>query len=68
MRACPKKIACQAMALTGEIDLHSDSGYRRLSGDADDEVKGYGSRGGNLLLRGSAPSGKPVVHSVDAHC
>eukprot|EP00959_Pyramimonas_sp_CCMP1952_P288910 6042217-Pyramimonas_sp.AAC.1 len=36
-----KKIFCQAMSHTGEVDLHSDSGYRRLSGDADDDVKGY---------------------------
>eukprot|EP00959_Pyramimonas_sp_CCMP1952_P341391 7151775-Pyramimonas_sp.AAC.1 len=26
----PKKIVCQAMAPTGEVDLSSDSGYRRL--------------------------------------
>ena len=30
------------MTPTGEIDIHSDSGYRRLTGDADDETKGYG--------------------------
>eukprot|EP00959_Pyramimonas_sp_CCMP1952_P133040 2781381-Pyramimonas_sp.AAC.1 len=36
LQACPKKIVDQSMTPTGEIDLHSDSGYRRLSGDADD--------------------------------
>eukprot|EP00959_Pyramimonas_sp_CCMP1952_P174659 3650219-Pyramimonas_sp.AAC.1 len=53
---------------TGEVDLHSDSGYRRLSGDAGDDVKGYGSRGANLLRRGSTSSGKPVVHLIVAYC
>eukprot|EP00959_Pyramimonas_sp_CCMP1952_P331571 6943178-Pyramimonas_sp.AAC.1 len=51
------------MTPTSEVDLHIDSGYRRLSGDADDEASGA-----NLLRRGNAPSGKPVVHLVDAHC
>ena len=55
------------MTPTGEVDLHGDSGHRRLNGDADDEVKGRGVRGANLLRRGRAQSGKPVVHLVDAH-
>eukprot|EP00959_Pyramimonas_sp_CCMP1952_P220539 4610950-Pyramimonas_sp.AAC.1 len=41
LQAGPKKIVYQAMTLTDEVDLHSDSGYRRLSGDADGEVQGY---------------------------
>eukprot|EP00959_Pyramimonas_sp_CCMP1952_P444282 9301875-Pyramimonas_sp.AAC.1 len=53
---------------TGEVDLHSDSGHRRLSGDADDDVKGYGIRGAILLRRGNTLSGKLVVHLIDAHC
>eukprot|EP00959_Pyramimonas_sp_CCMP1952_P021290 449042-Pyramimonas_sp.AAC.1 len=28
LQACPKKIIYHAMAPTGEVDLHSDSGYR----------------------------------------
>eukprot|EP00959_Pyramimonas_sp_CCMP1952_P413140 8657275-Pyramimonas_sp.AAC.1 len=40
------------MAPTGEVDLYIDSGYRRLSGDADDDVKGNGIRGASLLRRG----------------
>eukprot|EP00959_Pyramimonas_sp_CCMP1952_P248593 5196239-Pyramimonas_sp.AAC.1 len=36
LQACPK-IIYQAMNPTGAVDLHSDSGYRRLSGDADDD-------------------------------
>eukprot|EP00959_Pyramimonas_sp_CCMP1952_P096753 2022533-Pyramimonas_sp.AAC.1 len=56
------------MTPTGEVDLHSDSSYRRLSGDADVEVKGYGIRGASLLRRRSTPSDKPAVHLMDAHC
>eukprot|EP00959_Pyramimonas_sp_CCMP1952_P300081 6276564-Pyramimonas_sp.AAC.1 len=53
---------------TGAVDLHSDSGYRRRSGDADDDEKGYGTRGANLLRRGNTSAGKPVVRLIDAHC
>eukprot|EP00959_Pyramimonas_sp_CCMP1952_P220658 4613405-Pyramimonas_sp.AAC.1 len=67
-QTCPKKIVYQAMNPRAEVDLHSDSGYRRLSGDADDDVKGYGTHGANLLRRGDTSSGKPVVHLVDARC
>eukprot|EP00959_Pyramimonas_sp_CCMP1952_P339147 7102745-Pyramimonas_sp.AAC.1 len=42
--------------LPGDVDLHRDSGYGRLSGDADDDVTGYGARGANLLRRGNTPS------------
>eukprot|EP00959_Pyramimonas_sp_CCMP1952_P440698 9226494-Pyramimonas_sp.AAC.1 len=67
-QACPRKTVYQATTPTGQVDLHSDSGYRRLSGHADDEVEGHGIRGASLLLRGSTPSGKPVVHLIDAYC
>ena len=63
-----KKLIYQAMTQTGEVDLRSDSGHRRLDGDADTEIKGRGIRGANLLRRGRAQAGKPVVHLVDAHC
>eukprot|EP00959_Pyramimonas_sp_CCMP1952_P220251 4605016-Pyramimonas_sp.AAC.1 len=53
---------------TGEVDLHSDAGYRRLSGDADDDVEGCGIRWANLLRRGITSSGKPVVLLIDAYC
>eukprot|EP00959_Pyramimonas_sp_CCMP1952_P429189 8988977-Pyramimonas_sp.AAC.1 len=46
LQACLKKIAYQVMTPAGEADLRSDSGYRRLSGDAEDEVRGHGIRGG----------------------
>eukprot|EP00959_Pyramimonas_sp_CCMP1952_P270258 5649621-Pyramimonas_sp.AAC.1 len=66
--ACPKKIVSRAMTPTSEVHLHGESGHRRLSGDADGEVKGNGIRGANLLRRGSTPTGKPVVHLIDAYC
>eukprot|EP00959_Pyramimonas_sp_CCMP1952_P282238 5899175-Pyramimonas_sp.AAC.1 len=68
LQACPKKIVNPAMTPTGEVDIHSDSGYRRLTGDTDDEENGYGIRGANLLRRGNAHNGKPVVHLIDAYC
>ena len=64
----PKNIIYQAMTPTGERDLHSDSGCRRLDGGPDDEIKGYGIRCANLLRRGHTPSGKAVVHLIDAYC
>eukprot|EP00959_Pyramimonas_sp_CCMP1952_P350829 7350496-Pyramimonas_sp.AAC.1 len=45
LQAYLEKIVYQAMTPTGEADLHSDSGYRRLSGDANGEVKDWHSRG-----------------------
>ena len=39
LQAGPKKLIYLAMAPTGEVDQRSDFGYRRLNGDADDEVK-----------------------------
>ena len=56
------------MTPTDEVDIHSDSGYRRLTGDADDDEKGYGIRGANLLRRGNAHGGRSVVHLVDIYC
>ena len=56
------------MKPTGELDIHSDSGYRKLTGEEEDETKGYGIRGANVLRRGNAPTGKAVVHSRDSLC
>ena len=64
----PKKITFPCMKPTGEVDIHSDSGYRKLTGDEDDETKGYGIRGANMLRRGSSPSGKAVVHLCEGIC
>eukprot|EP00959_Pyramimonas_sp_CCMP1952_P425160 8905456-Pyramimonas_sp.AAC.1 len=68
LQACPKKIVYQAMTPTGEVDLHGDSGYRRLNGDTEGEVEGHGIRRAVLLRRGEAPAGKPVAHLIDANC
>eukprot|EP00959_Pyramimonas_sp_CCMP1952_P201498 4213517-Pyramimonas_sp.AAC.1 len=68
MQTCLREIVYQAMTPAGEVDLHSDSGYRRLSGDADGDAAGYGNRGANLLWCGNTPSGMPVVHLIDACC
>ena len=49
-----------------ETDLQTDAGYRRLSGEKDDEVKGYGMRGMNLLRNGT-PVGKATGNRRDGH-
>eukprot|EP00959_Pyramimonas_sp_CCMP1952_P372288 7796081-Pyramimonas_sp.AAC.1 len=68
LQACPNKIVYRPMTPAGEVDLHSDSGYRRFSGDVEGEVKGYGIRGADLLRRGNTPVDKLVAHLIDAHC
>ena len=68
LQSGPKKHIYQSMTPTWELDLHRDSGYRRLNGDADDEIEGRVVRGANLLRRGRAQSGKPVVRLVDSCC
>ena len=64
----PQKLIFPAMRCSGKIDLHSDSGYRRQTGDADDEIKGYGIRGMNVLRKGITKDGKPVVHLLESLC
>eukprot|EP00959_Pyramimonas_sp_CCMP1952_P059247 1237247-Pyramimonas_sp.AAC.1 len=51
----PNNIIHRLTIPTGQVDLHSDSGNRRLIGVEDDEATGYGIRGANLLLRGHTP-------------
>eukprot|EP00959_Pyramimonas_sp_CCMP1952_P448976 9401204-Pyramimonas_sp.AAC.1 len=53
------------MKPTNEVDIRSDSGYRKLTGEEDDETEGYGIRGANVLRRGTPPQGKSVVHLCD---
>ena len=38
--SCPKKLVHPAMMPTDEGDVHGDSGYRRFTGDADDDENG----------------------------
>eukprot|EP00959_Pyramimonas_sp_CCMP1952_P094703 1981059-Pyramimonas_sp.AAC.1 len=52
----PKRITFPRMKPTNELDIHSDSGYRKLTGEEDDEAKGYGIRGANVLRRGKLAS------------
>ena len=77
LQSSPKKLIYPAMTCLGQADLHTDSGYRRMT-EVDDE-KGYGMRGLNLLRRGvrrkqkgvhgreHPPQGQ-VVHLLDSIC
>ena len=54
------------MKPTGDVDIHSDSGYRRITGEGDDDFKVYRMRGMNLIRHGKDRKGNPVVHLLDA--
>eukprot|EP00959_Pyramimonas_sp_CCMP1952_P319204 6679056-Pyramimonas_sp.AAC.1 len=56
------------MKPTNEVDIHSHSGYRKLTEEEGDETKGYGICGANVLRRGNSPQGKSVVHLCDGLC
>ena len=57
------------MTCTGSVDIHADSGYRRLDGSADDQAKGYGMCGLTMMRRGeSTTDGSPVVHLLESIC
>jgi len=63
----PQKLVYPAMKCSGKFDIHTDSGYRRMT-EVDDE-KGYGMRGTNLLRRGERRHGKgDAVHLIDSIC
>ena len=65
----PKKLVFPAMKCSGEVDLHSDSGYRRMTGEKGDDEKGYGMRGLCVLRRGQRIDGKgDAVHLVETIC
>ena len=64
----PKRIVFSKMKPSGEIDMRSDSGHRKLTGDEGDDTKGHGIRGASFLRRGRAAGGKPVVHLCDFMC
>eukprot|EP00975_Prorocentrum_lima_P067214 12913639-Prorocentrum_lima.AAC.1 len=56
------------MTCNGTVDIHSDSGYRRLTGEGDEE-KGYGTRGLNVMRCGKRSDGKcDAVHLLDCIC
>eukprot|EP00959_Pyramimonas_sp_CCMP1952_P461217 9481219-Pyramimonas_sp.AAC.1 len=56
LQACLAKSLYQAMTPTGDVDLRSDSGCRRLNGDADDEVKGYAEAWTHACWQSRRPS------------
>eukprot|EP00959_Pyramimonas_sp_CCMP1952_P087632 1833631-Pyramimonas_sp.AAC.1 len=56
------------MKPTNEVDIRSDSGYRKLTKEEDDETRGYAIRGANVLRRGNSPQGNSVVHLCDGLC
>ena len=68
LQAYPRKVVFRAMKSDPQLDIHTDSGYRRLTGEADDEYKGYGLRGANILRRGTGTDGTPVVHLLESIC
>ena len=61
----PQKLIFPAMKCSDAVDLHTDSGYRRI--DSAGDVKGYGMRGLCVLRRGVGPKGN-VVHLIDSVC
>ena len=63
----PQKVIFKAMHCGEDVDLHTDSGYRRI--DSADETKGYGIRGMCLLRRGkSIHGGEDVIHLLESIC
>ena len=57
------------MRCLGKSDLHTDSGFRRLTGTSEDDIKGYGMRGLNYFRKGlRRDNGRPCVHLVDSQC
>jgi hypothetical protein len=65
----PKQLIFPAMECLSKVDLHVDSGYRRLTGEEDEE-KGYGMRGANIIRRGRSINftKEEAVHLVDTLC
>ena len=63
----PQKLTFVAMKCLGVVDLHADSGYRRVT-EIEDE-KGYGMRGLCALRRGERVNQKgSAVHLLDSIC
>jgi len=67
LQQCPRKLMYVAMKPNGQVDLHSDSGYKRID-KAEDEQHGYGIRG-LCLCRCGEPRKHPEtkVYSVAAN-
>ena len=54
------------MKCQSKIDIHTDSGYRRL--DTAEDIKGYGMRGLTMMRRGVTTDGRQVVNLLDSIC
>lgn len=63
----PPPLTFLAMKCDRDVDLHTDSGYRRMI--AVDDKEGYGMRGMCLMRRGTRPDHKgKAIHLVDSVC
>ena len=61
----PKKLVYVAMKPNGQVDLHSDSGYKRID-KAEDEQQCYGMRGLFVCRCGDPVNPVKKVHYTDA--
>ena len=67
LQSSPKKLVFPAMQCKGMLDIHTDSGYRRMT-EVDDE-KGYGMRGLCLLRQGiRRDKNGECCHLLDSIC
>merc|ERR1712086_862475 len=66
LQKTPQKTVFPFMKCAGKVDLHTDSGYRRM--EQVDDVKGYGMRELCLLRRGEKRDKSPAVHLLDSIC
>jgi hypothetical protein len=63
----PKKLIFPAMACKGIFDIHTDSGFRRMT--EVDDIKGYGLRGLTLLRQGDRRDKTgTAVHLLESIC
>jgi len=62
----PRKLIFKAMTCSKACDIHTDSGYRKVT--TDDDTKGYGIRGLCLLRKGIGRTKTPVVHLLESLC
>ena len=74
LQQSPKKLVYVSMTPNNKVDLHSDSGYKRID-KAEDEQQGYGMRG-LCLCRCGEQRGDPgnriphttAIHMIDSIC
>ena len=63
----PQKLIFVGMKCSDTVDIHTDSGYRRM--DTTEDVKGYGIRGCVVLRKGlKFKTNEPAVHLLDSIC